>query len=86
MKPVNFKESNFTFNKPASMTDEECSPLPVFRGQLSNGAPVVISCWEFDEEELKQILLSPNRKVWLYVFGTGTPPVALSNESPFIEP
>ncbi len=76
-----FVESNFTFNKPADMTDEQCSSLRVFKGQDSEGMPVIISKWKLNPEDLK--LLNETGEIYLTICGNGMPPVGLSVESPF---
>jgi hypothetical protein len=86
MLPTTFKESNFTFLKPADMTDEQCSSLPVWRGPTApdeTGAqfPVIISCWKFSPEDLEEIQKTGH--IWLSITGNGMPPVALFTEHPF---
>lgn len=58
MKPIKFEESNKTLLKPSSMTDEECSSLPVF----TDGRQC-ISCWRLTWMERLSALLFG--KVWL---------------------
>lgn len=77
MKPVNFKTSNLVLGKPPSMTEEECEPLPVFKGHKE-----FISCWELTDEEIEALRNDPRVWVWVYsdVFH---PPIALSGINPF---
>lgn len=77
MRPVEFPGANLTLLKPASMTDEECSPLPTHRkGDLS------ISCWELSEGEM--LKLQRTKRIWLWVLSTPSqPPVSLDVDSPF---
>ena len=51
MKPIEFPESNIILNKPDSMTDEECMPLPVCVCRDADDLPLIISCWEPTHEE-----------------------------------
>ena len=74
MKPIQFEESNATLQKPESMTDEECKPLPIFRNDKQ-----CISCWCPTFKERLSVLL--HGKVWLSVFSRNTqPPVWLLGE------
>jgi hypothetical protein len=73
MLPTTFKEQNFTFNKPSSMTDEECGDLDVWKGKDSIGYPVIISCWKLSLEDLNRI--NETGCVWLSITGNGMPPV-----------
>jgi hypothetical protein len=84
MLPVEFEQCNFTFTKPSSMTDEECLPLRVFKGQDTTGVPVIISCWQFSKEDLEEI--EKTGRVYLTICGTGMPPISLQTESPFEAP
>ena len=71
MKPIEFKESNITLNKPSNMTDKECSSLPVY-----TDGEQCISCWKPTWKEWWAILIY--KKVWLSVFsGTTQSPVWL---------
>lgn len=81
MLPTSFEESNFTFTKPSSMTDEECADLPVFKGHDADGYPVIISCWKFSKEDLEEIERSGC--IYLQIIGNGMPPVSLYTENPF---
>lgn len=72
MKPIKFEESNKTLLKPSSMTDEECSSLPVF----TDGRQC-ISCWRLTWMERLSALLFG--RVWLCVLSGHTqPPVWLA--------
>jgi hypothetical protein len=71
MEPITFKQANVNLQKPPSMTDEECSPLPIF----ADGEQC-ISCWRPTWRERLSILLFG--RVWLFVvMGRTQPPVAL---------
>lgn len=78
MTPVSFPQKNFTFTKPANMTDEECSSLEVYRGD-----GLIISKWIPSEEDLKN--LNEGAAMWLTIAGTGMPPVCLQTTIPFKE-
>lgn len=81
MLPVEFKEMNFTFSKPSSMTDEECAPLHVWKGNDDAGYPVIISCWQLCKEDLEEI--AKTGRMYLIIHGQGMPPVSLHVETPF---
>ena len=71
MKPIEFREQNKVLSKPSNMTDEECSPLPIF----SDGKNC-ISCWRGSWKERLKFLLYG--KVWIYVMsGKIQPPIAI---------
>lgn len=81
MRPVNFDQSNFVFQKPEGMTDEQCTELNVCKTNHSDGQPVIVSCWEFSKEDLDEI--AKTGKIWLLINGHGMPPVSLEAENPF---
>lgn len=81
MIPVSFPESNAVLGKPLDMTDEECSPLAVWKGKDAQGFNVIISCWKFNKEDLEEI--QKTGQIWLWTYGTLAPPVALTTEHPF---
>lgn len=82
MLPVEFPEQNFTFTKPADMTDEQCSSLSVWRGKDQAGTPVIISKWQPSYEDIQAI--NNGEGIYLMITGVGLPPVSLQTESPFI--
>lgn len=79
MKGVSFPQANVNMMPPEGM--DNCSSLPVWRGNLTDGQPVVISCWELSFDELATLIKT--RKLWLYIHGHGMPPVAPSAFDPF---
>ena len=81
MLPKHFKEANFTFEKPKSMTDEQCMDLSVFKGADTSGQPVIVSCWQFSKEDLEEI--QKTGLIYLQISGHGMPPVSLYTENPF---
>ncbi len=71
MTPRVFPEANKELQKPPSMTDEECGPLPVY-----NDGEQSISCWQMTWRERLAALVFG--RVWLGVlFGKTQPPVWL---------
>ncbi len=82
MIAVDFPESNFTFEKPIDMTDDQCLPLTVFKGDCDDGTPVIISCWKLSKEDLDTI--KETGAIWLQIVGRGMPPVSLQTERPFV--
>lgn len=81
MVPTTFRESNRTLAPPPSMTEDECSPLPVW----SDGRQC-ISCWRLTwRERLSALLVG---RVWLSVIGGySQPPVWLSaKRTVFVKP
>ena len=77
MRAIEFKEQNGVLGKPEGMTDDECSPLPVFRDGKH-----CVSVWELSEADLE--LIKETKVVYLGVLSGNTqPPVFLTIESPF---
>ncbi len=77
MNPIPFKGQSAELKKPASMTDAECSSLPILR--IDN---TVISCWRMSWRERVTALITG--KIWLGVLsGQSQPPVYLTVEQPF---
>lgn len=81
MKPTDFPQANFTWNRPYDMTDEECEPLRAYRAQSGPDGAYSVSRWMPSEEE--RAAIAAGGPVWLYVFGTGHPPVSVTARSPF---
>lgn len=83
MVPVSFAESNCVFDKPRSMTRDECTALSAWIGRDSSDNEVVISCWKLTAEDLRE--LQKTGRIWLYVYSTTLPPVALTAVRPWEE-
>lgn len=81
MLPIDFENANFTFTKPESMTEEQCSDLRVFRGQWADGTPCIISKWQPSKEDIEAI--NRGEGIYLSITGSGMPPVAIFTENPF---
>lgn len=80
MKPKKFKESTKVLQRPSTMSDDECSALPVY----CDGNQCV-SCWKPSFKERLLILIFG--RVWLGVLsGKTQPPVFVSGESVFVKP
>lgn len=81
MYPIKFAEQNAELQKPRSMTDEECMPLPCHKTRDGE----IISCWRLSWKERFKVLL--NGRMWLGVLGGITqPPVWLDPHCPFERP
>lgn len=74
--PIDFKGQNFEFTAPPGM-ENQVRPLPV-RKQMHHeyDVPEIVSCWELDEEERKQV--AETGCVYLSILGEGMPPVYVS--------
>ena len=71
MKPCDFEEANKDLQKPASMTDEECGPLPIFSDGIQ-----CISKWEMSWKERFHCLF--RGYIWTFVYsGQTQPPIAI---------
>lgn len=79
MKPVHFKEVTNVLAKPASMTDDECSSLPIYTDGVE-----CVSCWKMSwKERIKALLFG---KIWLLIMSGHTqPPVLLVCEDTVFE-
>lgn len=76
MKPVNTETTN------AILKGTEGSgviDLPITRLQGPNGEPMVESCWELSEEELKEVI--NGEKVYFLCMGHTHPPILISSSS-----
>lgn len=79
MNPIAFKNQTKVLQKPTTMTDEECGPLPVF-----NDGKECISCWQLSLRERLKIAFTGI--LWLrIVSGATQPPVWPTLEDPFEE-
>lgn len=54
MLPIDFAEANKTYEKPNSMTDEECSSLRVCE-RIEDGHKVIYSVWKPNKEDVEAI-------------------------------
>lgn len=81
MIAVEFEQQNCILGKPENMTDEQCLPLPVFKGKDTSGFNIIISCWKLSKEDIEEI--NKNGTIYLSIVGNNMPPVALITENPF---
>lgn len=84
MESSAFDEENAVLDPPRGMSTKECDTISIWRGELENGIPVVVSCWKVTKEELEEI--HRTGRVWLFVMGRSMPPVSLFTAHPFKEP
>jgi hypothetical protein len=83
MTPQDFEQSNDRLEALVPVPGEGMQPLPAYRG-VTDGTPLMISCWRPTAEELAEIHRTGH--VWLLVFGQDHPVVHLAGESPFGPP
>ena len=77
MKPAKFAEQNKTLQKPSTMTDKECTPLPIF-----TDGKQCISLWAGNLRERIKFLFTG--KIWFSsLSGKTQPPVWLKMDYPF---
>lgn len=77
MKPIDFEQSTKVLQKPGTLSDSQCSALPVW----CDGKQCV-SCWKPSIKERINILFGGN--VWLGVMsGKTQPPVFVAGERVF---
>lgn len=79
MEPIGFEEVNKVLQKPPTMTDEQCQPLPVFSNDIE-----CVSKWELSDTDIENI--KKYKCIWLRILsGKTQPPVALSTEKTIFE-
>lgn len=81
MVPTSFDQANIVYDKPEGMTREECDALSCWKGQDTDGQPLVISCWKPTKEELEEI--NRTGRIWVFHFGHYLQPHAVSGQNPF---
>lgn len=83
MQPVQFPEADTLLGRPPGTPDEDCSPAPIARGVMPGPSgepyPVVITCWQFTEEE--RAAIAAGGPVYLHCIGYTMPPVVLSTRT-----
>jgi hypothetical protein len=77
MNPVKFPDANLMLNKPASMSDEECKSLPVYREY-----GVFVSSWKPSIKDIIRMIFGG--RIWLTVVGDRHPPVAVDAKCPIV--
>lgn len=87
MKAIDFPESNFTYTVPQELPNdvdpESFYDLHCYKGVTADGLPLVLSCWEFTDEDIEFIV--KNRKIWQMTYATRIAPMTLLCEHPFVE-
>jgi hypothetical protein len=82
MKPIDFREADFTLRRPEGVPEEECCDLRVCR--TSDGVhELVISCWRGSWRDRLRFLWTG--KIWFTAWGITHPPILISTERPFLE-
>jgi hypothetical protein len=81
MKPTAFDEETGVLDAPLGMSPDECEPLSVYRGNMQDGTPCVISCWKPTAEEIAEI--QRTGRVWIIVMGQTMPPISPTGHYPF---
>lgn len=77
-RPVNFEAVNTRFGPPKGVSEEEVCTLPAYVD-----ARHIISCWQLDEEELKEV--TETGVVYLTIVGQGMPPVFVGSSDRTLE-
>lgn len=72
--PVNFKGANGDLLAPNGVDDVSCSSLPVFRNGIN-----CVSCWEFSEAEITEIIKTKRIYISLWS-GKTQPPIYVGTE------
>lgn len=79
MFPTDFDQSNKVFDKPQSMTRDECEAVNCFVGKDVAGQDVILTCWKPTREELEEI--NRTGRVWCYHYGNYLQPHSLRSKS-----
>lgn len=76
MRPIDFPEANAYYEKPKSMTDEECMPVSAFQRKDENGEVVQITTvWLPNKEDLEAMIAG--RPICISITGSALPPHAV---------
>lgn len=75
MRPIDFEEANTIFEKPESMTDEECLPLSGYVQVDEAGRTHINTVWMPNKEDIEAI--NAGRPIVLSICSDQMPPVAL---------
>jgi hypothetical protein len=86
---ASFDQENTIFNPPEGVSNKDCNSISAYRGDINyedeDGNPMsaecVITCWRLTKEELEEV--NRTGRIWLYIHGTGMPPVSVSGSNPF---
>lgn len=73
--PINFEGANVVFEKPQSMTDEQCCSLPAFKGVDIDGNNFIATLWQPNKEDIEAI--NRGEPIVLKVMGTQLFPICL---------
>lgn len=75
MRPIDFPESNITFNKPTTMDDAECLPISAYLGVDDRGFKYINTIWQPSYEDIEAI--NAGRAIVVSVIGNVLPPLSL---------
>jgi hypothetical protein len=83
MVPIKFKEANAKLLPPIGQEDK-VGVLDVFKENLPNAGPVIISAWKPDQIEIKRILAGG--PIYFICYGSNThPPISLTAHKIFAD-
>lgn len=76
MRPIDFEGANAIYEKPKSMTDEECFPVSAYQHVDEKGNVVQINTvWQPSKEDIEAI--NAGRPIIVSICGSGLPPMSL---------
>jgi hypothetical protein len=82
MTPIKFPNANSTFGPPGDMTKEQVEIVPAYmgvvRGGNCDGAPVTVTAWQPDAEDIRRIVAG--QPIYFSVMLNGLPPHMISTE------
>lgn len=73
MRAIYFEGANNFYEKPKSMTDEECFGISVYEHKDANGKIICITTvWQPNKEDIEAVVAG--RPVCIQIFGSALPP------------
>lgn len=82
MQSSAFDEENAVLDPPPGVSPADVAVLSVYRGEMQDGRPVVISCWKPSAEEWEE--MRQTGRVWLLILGGTMQPATLTGHNPFV--
>lgn len=87
MIPIEFLQQNFTYTKPKGWTDDQCSDLHVWKGDVGIGdeqtlMPTIVSVWQPSAEDIENIIAG--QPIFMLITSQNQPPISITTINPFI--
>jgi hypothetical protein len=75
MRAIDFPEANIIFEKPESMTDDQCHEISAYTGVGDDGISYTITVWQPNKEDIDAIVAG--RQIYVKMLGAAPAPVVL---------